>query len=103
MDNIDIEINRLIDLSDERFFEHIEELYGELVVKILKYHDIDRYTILSHVDKHQLIDFFEKPNDEHSTSELINLKKERTSIDKAIFLPTIFFKKNYIFGISIKF
>ncbi|CAF4595246.1 unnamed protein product, partial [Rotaria sp. Silwood2] len=28
MDNIDIEIDQLIDLSNERFFEHIEERYG---------------------------------------------------------------------------
>jgi len=82
MNNIDIEINRLIDLSDEHFFEHIEERYGKFVVKILKYHDIDRYTILSHVDRNQLIDFFEKPNDEHSTSELINLKKEICNISQ---------------------
>jgi hypothetical protein len=30
-------------------------------------------------------------------------KKERTSCGKAIFLPKKLFKKNYIFGISIKF
>ncbi|CAF3986089.1 unnamed protein product [Rotaria sp. Silwood2] len=82
MDNIDIEIDQLIDLSNERFFEHIEERYGIAVAKILKYHDIDRYKILSQVDEHQLIDFFEKPNDEHSTSELVNLKNEICNISQ---------------------
>ncbi|CAF2670696.1 unnamed protein product [Rotaria sp. Silwood2] len=64
------------------FFEHIEERYGIAVAKILKYHDIDRYKILSQVDEHQLINFFEKPNDEHSISELANLKNEICNISQ---------------------
>ncbi|CAF4909988.1 unnamed protein product, partial [Rotaria socialis] len=78
MDNNEIE--QLITLTGERFYELIEEQYGKSVGKILRYHDIDCYSILSQIDKHALIDLFEKPNDEHSTSELIDLKKEICNI-----------------------
>ncbi|CAF3640426.1 unnamed protein product [Rotaria socialis] len=78
MDNNEIE--QLITLTGKRFYELIEEQYGKSVRKILQYHDIDCYSILSQIDKHELIDLFEKPNDENSTSELINLKKEICNI-----------------------
>ncbi|CAF2926453.1 unnamed protein product, partial [Rotaria sp. Silwood2] len=78
MDNNEIE--QLITLTGDRFYESIEEQYGRLVEKILRYHDIDSYTILSQVDQHELIDLFEKPDDENSTCELINLKKEICNI-----------------------
>ncbi|CAF1075093.1 unnamed protein product [Rotaria sordida] len=80
MENNDIE--HLLSLTGEHFFAHIEQIYGKLVGKILRYHDIDAYTILNKVDKHELIDLFEKPDDENSTSELINLKKEICNIYK---------------------
>ncbi|CAF3518851.1 unnamed protein product [Rotaria socialis] len=63
MDNNDIE--QLITLKGERFFQHIEEHYGKLVEKILRYHDIDSYTILSQVDQQEMINLFEKPNHEN--------------------------------------
>ncbi|CAF1405755.1 unnamed protein product [Rotaria magnacalcarata] len=78
MDNNEIE--QLFTLIGERFYEHIEVQYGKLIEKILRYHDIDSYIILSQVGTHELIDLFEKPNDEDSTSELINLKKEICNI-----------------------
>ncbi|CAM4849753.1 unnamed protein product [Rotaria magnacalcarata] len=78
MDNNELE--QLITLTGERFYELIEEQYGKSVRKFLQYHDIDCYSILSQIDKHELIDIFEKPNDENSTSELINLKKEICNI-----------------------
>ena len=74
------EIEQLIGFTGESFYEHVEEPYGKLVGKILRYHDIDNYTILSKVGEHELIDLFEKPDDEHSTNELINLKKEICNI-----------------------
>lgn len=82
MSETQIEIDRLINLTGEDFFKHIEQQYGKLVTKILKYNDIDRYTILNHIDKHQLIDFFEKPIDEYCTDELLNLKKEICNISQ---------------------
>ncbi|CAF4201619.1 unnamed protein product [Rotaria magnacalcarata] len=78
MDNNDIE--QLITLKGERFFQHIEEHYGKLVEKILRYHDIDSYTILSQVDQQEMINLFEKPNDENCTNELIDLKREICNI-----------------------
>jgi hypothetical protein len=78
MDNNDIE--QLIALIGEQFYEHIEEKYGKSVMKILRYHDIDRYTILNQVSKQELIDLFEKSDDENSTNELLNLKKEICNI-----------------------
>ncbi|UJR19053.1 hypothetical protein I4U23_022184 [Adineta vaga] len=74
MDNY--EIDELLALKEEHFFLHIEETYGQFVKKILRYHDIDNYTILSKTDRSELIDFFENPNDENATEEFINLKKE---------------------------
>jgi hypothetical protein len=74
MDNNEIE--QLIAFTGERFYEHVEEQYGKFVANILRYHDIDNYMILSQVGQHELIDLFEKPDDENSTCELINLKKE---------------------------
>ncbi|CAF1562562.1 unnamed protein product, partial [Adineta steineri] len=61
-------------------YDHIDEQYGKLVVKILRYHDVDSYTVLNSIGEHELIDLFEKPDDEHSTIELINLKKEICNI-----------------------
>jgi hypothetical protein len=80
MDNNDIE--QLIALIGEQFYEHIEEKYGKSVVKILRYHDIDSYTILNQVSKQELIDLFEKPDDENSTNELMNLKKDICNISQ---------------------
>ena len=78
MDNNDVE--QLINLTAERFYLHIQEQYGNLVEKVLRYHDTDSYIILDQVGKSELIDLFEKPNDENSTVELINLKKEICNI-----------------------
>lgn len=74
MNNNDIE--QLIILTGENFYEHLEEKYGKSVVKILRYHDVDSYIILNQVTKQELIELFEKPDDENSTDELMNLKKE---------------------------
>ena len=74
MNNNDIE--QLIILTGENFYEHLEEKYGKSVVKILRYHDVDSYIILNQVTKQELIELFEKPDDENSTDELVNLKKE---------------------------
>ena len=74
MDNNDIE--QLIILTGEKFYQHLEEKYGKSIVKILRYHDIDSYIILNQVSKQELIELFEKPDDENSTDELVNLKKE---------------------------
>ena len=49
MDNGDVE--PLINLTVERFYLHIQEQYGNLVEKILRYHDIDSYMILGQVGK----------------------------------------------------
>ncbi|CAF3168287.1 unnamed protein product, partial [Rotaria sp. Silwood2] len=38
--------------------------------------------LMHQVDEYQLIDFFEKPNDEHSTSEIINVKNEICNISQ---------------------
>ena len=54
------EDEQLITLTGERFYERIGEHYGKFVEKILRYHDIDNYTILSQVNQHELIDLFEK-------------------------------------------
>ncbi|CAF4537735.1 unnamed protein product [Rotaria socialis] len=78
MDNNDIK--QLIVLKSERFFQHIEEHDEKLVEKILRYHDIDSYTILSQVDQQAMINLFEIPNDENCTNELIDLKKEICNI-----------------------
>lgn len=69
-------IESLIKLNSERFYEHINDTYGNLVLKILQYHDIDSYEILNQVSLKELIDLFEKADDENSTPVLINLKKE---------------------------
>ena len=73
-------MEQLINLTAEGFYLHIQEQYGNLVEKVLRYHDIDSYMILGQVGKSELIDLFEKPNDENSTVELINLKKETCNI-----------------------
>jgi len=78
MDNNYIE--QLIALNGEKFYEHIEEKHGKSVVKILRYHDIDSYIVLNQVTIQELIDLFEKPDDENSTNELMNLKKEVCNI-----------------------
>ena len=78
IDNDDME--QLSNLTAERFYLHIQEQYGNLVEKILRYYDADSYMILDQVGKSGLIDLFEKPNDGNSTVELINLKKETCNI-----------------------
>ena len=77
-------IEQLITLTGEKFYEHIKEQYGRSVVKILQYHDIDIYTILNQVSKQELIDLFENPDDENSTDELSNLKKEICNISNGL-------------------
>ncbi|CAF1610337.1 unnamed protein product [Adineta ricciae] len=72
----------LLSLSGEPFFVHIEQKYRKSVEKILRYYDIDDYTILGKAGKRELIDLFEKPNDENSTSDLIDLKKEICVVTK---------------------
>jgi hypothetical protein len=74
MDNSQIE--QLIAFAGESFYEHIQEQYGKNVEKILRFHDIDNYSILGEIDNKELLEIFEKPNDENSTCELIDLKKE---------------------------
>ncbi|CAF3364315.1 unnamed protein product [Rotaria sp. Silwood2] len=74
MDNNQIE--HLFTFTGENFYQRIQEHYGKNVEKILRFHDIDNYSILNKVSKNELLEIFEKPNDEYSTFELINLKKE---------------------------
>ena len=78
-------IESLIKLNSERFYEHINDTYGNLVLKILQYHDIDSYEILNQVSLKELIDLFEKADDENSTPVLINLKKEICNISEDTF------------------
>ena len=73
MDNSQIE--QLIAFAGESFYEHIQEQYGKNVEKILRFHDIDNYSILGEIGNKELLDIFEKPNDENSTFELIDLEK----------------------------
>ncbi|CAF1462118.1 unnamed protein product [Rotaria sordida] len=80
MDNNDIE--HLITLTGEQFYQHIEEIYGKLVMKILRYHDVDSYKVLNQVSQQELIELFEKPDDENCTDELMNLKKEICTISQ---------------------
>ncbi|CAF4242226.1 unnamed protein product [Rotaria sp. Silwood2] len=80
MDNNDIE--HLITLTGEQFYQHIEEIYGKLVMKILRYHDVDSYKVLNQVSQQELIELFEKSDDENCTDELMNLKKEICTISQ---------------------
>lgn len=78
MNNIDID--QLIALSGEHFYRYIDENYGKLVVKILRYYDIDSYSLLKKINLQQLIEPFEKPDNDNCTDELINLKKETCTV-----------------------
>ncbi|CAF2804147.1 unnamed protein product [Rotaria sp. Silwood2] len=70
------EVQNLLKLKSEDFYTNVEEQYGKNVVKVLKYHDIDSYFILGETDEDSLFSVFEKPNDENSSDEMINLKKD---------------------------
>jgi hypothetical protein len=74
MDNSQIE--QIITFTGENFYQHIQEQYGKNVEKILRFHDLDNYLILGEINKPELLEIFEKPDDENSTIELIDLKKE---------------------------
>ena len=65
------EIEQLIILIGERFYEYVEKHDGKFVEKILHYHGISTYTILTQVSQHEVIDFSEKLNDEDFINELI--------------------------------
>ncbi|CAF3035339.1 unnamed protein product [Rotaria socialis] len=73
---VEEDIEELYKLTGEDFYTSIEEQYGKNVGKILRYHDIDSYCILGEARENQLLDLFEKFNDENSSDELIALKKE---------------------------
>ncbi|CAF1501640.1 unnamed protein product [Adineta ricciae] len=78
MSNIPTE--QVIILSEEKFYEHVRVQYGEKVEKILRYHDTDDYVVLHRINERQLLDIFEKSNDENDLPELIDLKKEVCNI-----------------------
>ncbi|CAF5136885.1 unnamed protein product, partial [Rotaria magnacalcarata] len=73
---VEEDIEELYKLTGEDFYASIEEQYGKNVGKILRYHDIDSYCILGETHENQLLDLFEKFNDENSSDELVALKKE---------------------------
>ncbi|CAF4958330.1 unnamed protein product, partial [Rotaria magnacalcarata] len=73
---VEEDIEELYKLTGEDFYTSIEEQYGKNVGKILRYHDIDSYCILGETCENQLLDLFEKFNDENSSDELVALKKE---------------------------
>ncbi|CAF5107816.1 unnamed protein product, partial [Rotaria sp. Silwood1] len=60
----DEENEKLCKLTGKDVFEHIEQQYGKLVEKVLKYHDIDNYLILGGAHQNDIFDIFEQPNDE---------------------------------------
>ncbi|CAF1456819.1 unnamed protein product [Rotaria sordida] len=74
----------LLNLVGENFYVHIQENFGKNVEKVLRFHDIDNFTLLGGIDEHQLIDIFEKPNDSTSSSQLVQLKYEICNLSEEI-------------------
>ncbi|CAF2117503.1 unnamed protein product, partial [Rotaria magnacalcarata] len=94
MDNIPIE--QLIAFSGEIFYQHVQEHYGKNVEMILRFHDIDNYLILGGTSKQELLETFEKPNDENDTRELIGLKSKICNISEGKILLKIGTKNKMI-------
>ncbi|CAF1482488.1 unnamed protein product [Rotaria sordida] len=92
----DIPIEQLIAFSGETFYQHVQEHYGKNVEKILRFHDIDNYLILSGTSTQELLEIFEKPNDENATRELIYLKTEICNISEGKILLKIGTKNKMI-------
>ncbi|CAF1651111.1 unnamed protein product [Rotaria sordida] len=92
----DIPIEQLIAFSGETFYQHVQEHYGKNVEKILRFHDIDNYLILSGTSTQELLEIFEKPNDENATRELIYLKTEICNISEGKILLRIGTKNKMI-------
>ncbi|CAM4823027.1 unnamed protein product [Rotaria magnacalcarata] len=94
MDNIPIE--QLIAFSGETFYQHVQEHYSKNVEMILRFHDIDNYLILGRTSKQELLETFEKPNDENDTRELIDLKSKTCNISEGKILLKIGTKNKMI-------
>ncbi|CAF4536298.1 unnamed protein product [Rotaria sp. Silwood2] len=94
MDNTLIE--QLIAFSGETFYQHVQEHYGKNVEKILRFHDIDNYLIVCGISTKELLEIFEKPNDENCTPELIYLKSEICNISEGKMLLKIGTKNKMI-------
>lgn len=73
---IEEEVEDLLQLTSEEFYNSIEKQYGKNGEQILRYHDIDSCYILADVDEHEIINVFEESNNEYSSDDLIALKKE---------------------------
>jgi hypothetical protein len=72
---IEEEVEDLLQLTGEEFYNSIEKQYGKNGEQILRYNDIDSCYILADVDEHEIINVFEESNNEYSSDDLIALKK----------------------------
>lgn len=74
MDDIDHEDP--LTLSGEDFYKTINTQYGRSVEQILRFFDIDSYSILAGVRESQIFDVLEKSNDGNTSDDTTHLKKE---------------------------
>ena len=72
----DIDSDDPLLLTGADFYRAINAQYGTCVEKILRFFDVDNYSLLNGVREHHIFDVLEKPNDINTSDEALTLKKE---------------------------